>query len=55
MKLPAAMLGDSWMGSYFTNDDLVNGSSLVRDFDATVAGTLDGARHLPAARAAHLR
>ena len=23
MKLPSGMLGDSWMGSDFTNDDLV--------------------------------
>lgn len=42
MKLPSGMLGDSWMGSDFTNDDLVRGSSIVDDFDATVAGT---ARH----------
>jgi hypothetical protein len=34
------MLGDSWMGSDFTNDDLVRGSSLVRDFDAKITGTL---------------
>ena len=36
MKLPSGMLGDSWMGSDFTNDDLVKGSSLVEDFDARV-------------------
>jgi outer membrane lipoprotein-sorting protein len=41
MKLPAGMLGDSWMGSDFTNDDLVNGSSLVADFDAKVLGVVD--------------
>lgn len=39
MKLPSGMMGDSWMGSDFTNDDLVQGSSLVDDFDATVTGT----------------
>ncbi len=38
MKLPSAMLGDSWLGSDFTNDDLVKGSSLVDDFDSTVTG-----------------
>lgn len=38
MKLPAGMLGDSWMGSDFTNDDLVNGSSLVDDFTTRVDG-----------------
>lgn len=41
MKLPSGMLGDSWMGSDFTNDDLVRGSSITKDFDATVTGTVD--------------
>lgn len=40
MKLPSGMLGDSWMGSDFTNDDLVKGSSLVEDFDARVEGVV---------------
>jgi outer membrane lipoprotein-sorting protein len=38
MKLPSGMLGDSWLGSDFTNDDLVKGSSLTDDFDSTVTG-----------------
>ncbi|MBI1949280.1 MAG: outer membrane lipoprotein-sorting protein [Deltaproteobacteria bacterium] len=41
MKLPSGMLGDSWMGSDFTNDDLVRGNSLADDFVATVKGTVD--------------
>ena len=45
MKLPSGMLGDSWMGSDFTNDDLVRGSSLVHDFDAKVTGTLVHDKH----------
>ena len=40
MKLPSGMLGDSWMGSDFTNDDLVRGNSMAKDFDATVTGTV---------------
>jgi outer membrane lipoprotein-sorting protein len=40
IKIPSALLGDSWMGSDFTNDDLVRGTSLVKDFDAKLAGTL---------------
>lgn len=40
MKIPSGMLGDSWMGSDFTNDDLVRGTSLVRDFDSKLIGTL---------------
>lgn len=39
MKLPSGMMGDSWMGSDFTNDDLVQGSSLIDDFDSTITGT----------------
>jgi len=38
MKLPSGMMGDSWMGSDFTNDDLVKGNSLIDDFEATFTG-----------------
>lgn len=38
MKLPSGMMGDSWMGSDFTNDDLVRGDSFVDDFEAALAG-----------------
>jgi hypothetical protein len=41
MKLPSGMMGDSWMGSDFTNDDLVKGSSLASDFGARVDRTLE--------------
>ena len=41
MKVPSGMLGDSWMGSDFTNDDLVHGTSIVRDFDARLTGTIE--------------
>src|SRR5262249_39669254 len=39
MKLPSGMMGDSWLGSDFTNDDLVKGSSMVDDFDSVGNGT----------------
>ncbi len=39
MKLPSAMMGDSWMGSDFTNDDLLRGNSLTDDFTTSVTGT----------------
>jgi len=44
MKLPSGMLGDSWLGSDFTNDDLVRGNSIVDDFDTALVGraTHDG-------------
>jgi outer membrane lipoprotein-sorting protein len=38
MKLPSGMMGDSWMGSDFTNDDLVKGNSLTDDFLPTLKG-----------------
>lgn len=38
MKLPSGMLGDSWMGSDFTNDDLLRGNSLIDDFNASLNG-----------------
>lgn len=33
MKVPAGMMSGSWMGSHFTNDDLVKDSRLSDDFD----------------------
>ncbi len=41
MKLPSGMMGDSWMGSDFTNDDLVRGSSIATDFTSTVDKTIE--------------
>jgi hypothetical protein len=44
IKIPPAMMTQSWMGSDFTNDDLVKESSLVDDYtheivgDSTLAG-----------------
>lgn len=34
MKVPAGMMGGSWMGSHFSNDDLVKESRLSEDFTA---------------------
>ena len=33
MKVPAGMMSGSWMGSHFTNDDLVKDSRMADDFD----------------------
>ena len=33
IKIPASMMGGSWMGSHFTNDDLVKQSRLAVDYD----------------------
>jgi outer membrane lipoprotein-sorting protein len=41
MKLPSGMLGDSWMGSDFTNDDLVKGNSITTDYTSKVDKTVE--------------
>ena len=38
IKLPPSMMSQSWMGSDFTNDDLVRESSIVNDFNAKLLG-----------------
>ncbi len=38
IKLPPSMMMQSWMGSDFTNDDLVRESSLVKDYDQRLLG-----------------
>jgi outer membrane lipoprotein-sorting protein len=38
IKLPPSMMLQSWMGSDFTNDDLVKESSMVEDYEHTLAG-----------------
>ncbi len=36
IKIPPSMMGQSWMGSDFTNDDLVRESSIVNDYTHTL-------------------
>lgn len=38
VKLPPSMMTQSWMGSDFTNDDLVKESSIVHDYDHFIRG-----------------
>lgn len=44
IRVPTGMMMASWMGSHFTNDDLVRQSRLVRDYDieTTFTGDRDG-------------
>ena len=44
IKIPASMMSGSWMGSHFTNDDLVKESRLIEDFDIEIGfeGERDG-------------
>lgn len=46
IKLNAGMMGGAWMGSHFTNDDLVRESRLSEDYDASIGfeGVRDGAK-----------
>lgn len=38
VKIPPSMMMQSWMGSDFTNDDLVKESSLAKDYDHKLLG-----------------
>lgn len=44
IKMPPSMMGQSWMGSDFTNDDLVRESSVVTDYEHEIVGedTIEG-------------
>lgn len=44
IKLPPNMMSQSWMGSDFTNDDLVRESSIIDDFEQRLIGSekIDG-------------
>jgi hypothetical protein len=44
IKIPASMMMGAWMGSHFTNDDLVKESRLVEDYDIEISfeGERDG-------------
>lgn len=44
IKLPSSMMSQSWMGSDFTNDDLVRMNSIVNDYSHKIIGSenIDG-------------
>ena len=46
IKVPASLMMGSWMGSHFTNDDLVKDSRIVDDYDFEIAyeGPREGVR-----------
>jgi outer membrane lipoprotein-sorting protein len=39
IKIPPSMMSQSWMGSDFTNDDLVRMNSIVEDYDHSIIGS----------------
>jgi hypothetical protein len=49
IRIPSGLLSESWMGSHFTNDDLMRETSYLDDYDATLSlGELDGVDHYKA-------
>ncbi|MBI2822442.1 MAG: outer membrane lipoprotein-sorting protein, partial [Acidobacteria bacterium] len=44
IRVPTSMMMASWLGSHFTNDDLVKESRLIRDYDVRISyeGDRDG-------------
>jgi outer membrane lipoprotein-sorting protein len=47
IRIPSGLLSESWMGSHFTNDDLIRETTYEQDYDATLAwAERDGARFL---------
>ncbi len=38
IRIPPSMMGDGWMGSDYTNDDILRESSLVYDFTHEISG-----------------
>ncbi len=47
MKLPASMMSGSWMGSHFTNNDLISSDRLADDFSYELKAEpgVDGSKH----------
>jgi outer membrane lipoprotein-sorting protein len=37
IRIPSGLLSDSWMGSHFTNDDLMRETSYLDDYDAVLS------------------
>ena len=49
IRIPSGLLSESWMGSHFTNDDLMRETSYLDDYDATLSSEeRDGTRYLKA-------
>jgi outer membrane lipoprotein-sorting protein len=42
IKVPASMMSGSWMGSHFTNDDLVKEARFADEFDCKIESRPDG-------------
>jgi outer membrane lipoprotein-sorting protein len=50
IRIPTGLLSESWMGSHFTNDDLIRETTYDEDYQASLSWTeRDGARFLQVA------
>lgn len=49
IRIPRGLLSEAWMGSHFTNDDLMRETSFLDDYEASLSTTeRDGRRYLQA-------
>jgi hypothetical protein len=46
VRIPSSLLSDNWMGSHFTNDDLMRETDFLRDYDAKLAWREEGGKRL---------
>jgi hypothetical protein len=46
VRIPNTLLSDNWMGSHFTNDDLMRQTDFTRDYDASLEWKHEGGKRL---------
>ena len=46
VRIPSTLLSDSWMGSHFTNDDLMRETDLTQDYEASLEWKGEGGKRL---------
>jgi outer membrane lipoprotein-sorting protein len=46
VRLPSALLSESWMGSHFTNEDLIRETDFASDYDTTLAWKEEGGKRV---------
>ena len=46
VRIPSSLLSDNWMGSHFTNDDLMRETDFLQDYDASLAWHEEGGKRL---------
>ncbi|MBN2573639.1 MAG: outer membrane lipoprotein-sorting protein [Deltaproteobacteria bacterium] len=46
VRIPSSLLSDDWMGSHFTNDDLMRETDFLKDYDASLAWHEEGGQRL---------